>query len=338
MLPTILGESSAFIALLDQVSRVAVLDRPVLVIGERGTGKELIAARIHYLSRRWERDFEKMNCAAMPETLLDAELFGFEQGAFTGAVRQQAGAFERAHRGTLFLDEIGALTGTAQEKLLRVSEYGELRRIGAKASIAVDVRIVGATHEDLPAMVEHGQFRADLLDRLAFDVINVPPLRFRDQDILILAEHFARGMAVEMEGERFSGFDPQVKEQLTSYGWPGNVRELKNVVERAVYRNNNPESPVTEVDFFPFASPFHSREQQAAPKPERRPQPASPAKRRTYKQSVAEYEIALLTEAMEHNRFNQRATAKELGLGYHQLRGQLRKHALLPGGKQAKSR
>jgi psp operon transcriptional activator len=179
--PSLLGESPAFLAALSHVSRVAPLERPVLVIGERGTGKELIAARLHYLSQRWDRPFVKVNCAALPESLLDSELFGHEAGAFTGATRRQIGRIEQADGGTLFLDEIATASPAVQEKLLRAVEYGEIERVGGRTA-TVDVRVVGATNADLPALAAAGRFRADLLDRLAFDVVTLPPLRARPDD------------------------------------------------------------------------------------------------------------------------------------------------------------
>ena len=231
--PPLLGESPAFHAVLAHVSRVAPLERPLLIIGERGTGKELIAARLHYLSRRWDRPFVKVNCAALPETLLDSELFGHEAGAFTGAVRRQIGRIEQADTGTLFLDEIATASPAVQEKLLRAVEYGEIERVGGRTQ-TVDVRVIGATNADLPALAEAGRFRADLLDRLAFDVVTLPPLRARPEDIPLLAEHFALGMVRELERPFFPGFAPRALDQLLSHGWPGNVRELRNVIERAV--------------------------------------------------------------------------------------------------------
>ena len=191
-LPPLLGEARCFVDLLEQVSRVAPTERPVLVIGERGTGKELIAARLHFLSQRWERTFVKVNCASLSEDLLDSELFGHEAGAFTGAVRRHVGRFERADGGTLFLDEIANASMRVQEKILRVIEYGEFERVGGSDTQTVDVRVIGATNLDLPRQVERGRFRADLLDRLAFDVLTLPPLRARPDDIPLLADHFAR--------------------------------------------------------------------------------------------------------------------------------------------------
>src|SRR3954465_14679598 len=171
---SLIGSDPAFQAVLEQVSRLAPLDRPALAIGERGAGKELIAERMHYLSRRWEGPFVKVNCAALSETLLETELFGHEAGAFTGARGRHRGRFERADGGTLFLDEIAAASARVQEQVLRVIEYGEYERVGGESVLTTDVRVVAATNVDLPALAAQGGFRADLLDRLAFDVVTLP--------------------------------------------------------------------------------------------------------------------------------------------------------------------
>ena len=249
-----IGEAASFLEMQEHVSLVAPLNKPVLVVGERGTGKELVATRLHHLSRRWESAFLKLNCAALSETLLEAQLFGHEAGAFTGAGKLRRGLFERADEGTLFLDELANTSMAVQEKILRVIEYGEFERLGGSETLRADVRLIAATNEDLPALAKRGKFRDDLLDRLAFDVITLPPLRERPEDIPILAQHFAVGMVKEMGGEFFAGFNRKVQAALLSYPWPGNVRELKNVVERAVYQHGD--KPVKELVFDPFASPW----------------------------------------------------------------------------------
>jgi psp operon transcriptional activator len=311
---------------LEHVSRVASLNRPVLVIGERGTGKELIASRIHYLSGRWDKPFVKMNCAALAESLLETELFGHEAGSFTGATKRRLGRFELANLGSLFLDELANTSSRVQEKVLRVIEYGELERVGGNDTISTDVRIIGATHEDLPRLVDEGTFRADLLDRLAFDVITLPPLRERPEDILLLADHFAVKMAGELGMELFAGFNEEARESLLSYRWPGNVRELKNVVERAVYSAYDAENGISTIVFDPFESPWrpvpHTAEERAA---ERAPSPSDPF---DFKQYIQDTEVQLLRDALERCRFNQKKTAEYLGMTYHQLRGYLRKYGL----------
>ncbi|MDJ0655922.1 MAG: phage shock protein operon transcriptional activator [Xanthomonadales bacterium] len=321
---SLIGESPAFLEVLEQVSRVAPLNRPVLVIGERGTGKELVAARIHFLSARWDQAFVKLNCAALAESILESELFGHEAGSFTGATRQRKGRFELADEGTLFLDELASTSGNVQEKVLRVIEYGEFDRVGGSKPVRVDTRIIGATNEDLPQLADEGRFRADLLDRLAFDVITLPPLRHRPEDILPLAEHFARRMAAEMSLELFPGFDRAARSKLQEYPWPGNVRELKNVVERAVYRVGQSDDPISEIQFDPFDSPFRPGQPEAAPR-----ESAVPSGPLDMKETVKEFEIQLLRDAMEQCKFNQRKAAEYLGLTYHQLRGYLRKYELL---------
>ena len=252
----IIGEAPAFLAMMEHVSRAASLRKPVLVIGERGTGKELIAARLHFLSGRWEQPFVKLNCSALTESILESELFGHEAGAFTGATRRHVGRFERADQGTLFLDELATIPARMQEKILRFIEYGEYERVGGSETLTADVRIVGATNADLPALAREGQFRHDLLDRLAFDVINVPPLHARKEDILPLAEHFAVNITSELGREFFPGFSETARDTLLDHDWPGNVRALKNAVERSVYRADDPELPISEIVFDPFESPF----------------------------------------------------------------------------------
>ena len=234
-----IGESGAFLDAVEKASRAAPLDRPILVVGERGTGKELIAERLHRLSMRWDGPLVTLNCAAMPETLIEAELFGHEAGAFTGATKARTGRFEEADGGTLFLDELGTLSSGAQERLLRAVEYGEITRIGASRPVRVDVRIVAATNADLPKMADEGTFRADLLDRLSFEVVTLPPLRFREGDIPVLADYFGRRMAAEMEWPEWPGLGHLASEALARHKWPGNVRELRNVIERAVYQWND---------------------------------------------------------------------------------------------------
>jgi len=321
----LIGESQAFLEVLEHVSRVAQLNRPVLVIGERGTGKELIAARIHYLSPRWDRPFVKLNCAALAESLLETELFGHEAGSFTGATRRRLGRFELANEGSLFLDELANTSDRVQEKVLRVIEYGELERVGGNDTIRTDVRIIGATNEDLPALADAGRFRADLLDRLAFDVITLPPLRQREDDILPLAQHFAVKMAGELRMELFEGFSESARDLLMDYPWPGNVRELKNVVERAVYSTMGSDSQVKDISFDPFDSPWRPG---AATKTAGQPVSSAPTEAYDFKDHIQQTEVDLLKSALEQCRFNQKKTAEFLGMTYHQLRGYLRKYEL----------
>ena len=323
----LVGQSAEFLALLEHVSMAAPLSKPVLLIGERGTGKELIAARLHYLSKRWDRAFIKLNCAALAESLLESELFGYEPGAFTGATRKHAGRFELAHRGTLFLDELATMSPRVQEKLLRVLEYGEFERLGGRETLRVDVRVVGATNADLPRLAERGEFRADLLDRLAFDVITLPPLRLRQSDILPLAEHYATRMARELKREYFAGFAPSAQHALRSYSWPGNVRELKNVVERAVYRCLDPLEAIHTLVFDPFASPYSQAAASTISVSTQSSQADAAAEPTlTLTDEVAALEQNRLQAALRVSSFHQRKAAQLLGLSYHQLRGYLRKY------------
>ncbi len=321
----LIGESPAFLEVLEHVSRVAPLNRPVLVIGERGTGKELIAARIHFLSGRWDYPFIKMNCAALAESLLETELFGHEAGSFTGAVKRRLGRFELANNGSLLLDELSSTSSGVQEKILRVIEYGEFERVGGSETIRTNVRIIGATNEDLPGLAEKKKFRADLLDRLAFDVITLPPLRQRPGDIPTLANHFAIKMAGELGKDLFNGFSEHAQKQLLDYAWPGNVRELKNVVERAVYACQDENQPITDIVFDPFDSPWRPGTQSVKDQAEPANLPDGPY---DFKQSIQDEEVRRIKSAMEQCRFNQKKTAEFLGMTYHQLRGYLRKYEL----------
>ena len=338
-MPEALGQSDAFLAFVEQLSRVATVDRPVLVVGERGTGKELAAAKIHYLSRRWESPLVALNCAALAPALIEAELFGHERGAFTGAASSRAGRFEAADGGTLLLDEIGLIPTEAQEKILRVVEYGSFERVGSSAPEQVDVRIVGATNADLPAMVREGRFKPDLLDRLAFEVVRVPPLRERGDDILLLARHFAGRMAYELGREEPPSFSQAAKRDLHRYAWPGNVRELKNVVERAVYRSDS--GLIRELIFNPFggdtgvAAPPEAIDKtpqnttspsvQAEPGPDAAIAAAHAAY--TLPAAITAVEVSMLTTALAETHYHQRKAAERLGITYHQFRGLYRKHA-----------
>ena len=337
-----IGQSMAFLDAVERASLAAPVRRPVLVIGERGTGKELIAQRLHRLSPRWDEPLVTLNCAALPETLIEAELFGHEAGAFTGATRARAGRFEEADKGTLFLDELGNLSMAAQERLLRAIEYGEVVRIGSSRPVNVDVRIVAATNADLPRMAEEGTFRADLLDRLSFEVITLPPLRAREGDVHELADYYGRRMASELEWEDWPGFSDAALDALDAHVWPGNVRELRNVVERAVYRWGRDDEPIGEIIFDPFENPW----KQDGPETEERgpcstsvpegnrpaaqaraaePSPDMPSDLRA---AVEAYERGLLLDALRRHRWNQRRAAAATGLTYDQLRHCIKKHGL----------
>ena len=324
-----IGQASVFLDAVERASRAALTGRPVLVIGERGTGKELIAQRLHHLSPRWGEPLVTLNCAALPETLIEAELFGHEAGAFTGATRVRAGRFEEADKGTLFLDELGTLSMAAQERLLRAVEYGEVTRIGSSRPMQVDVRIVGATNADLPRCAAEGKFRADLLDRLSFEVITLPPLRAREGDVPELAAYYGRRMATELGWESWPGFAGAAMDALESYAWPGNVRELRNVVERAVYRWDDTGRPIGHIVFDPFESAWAPGVSCGEPVVSALPAPkAVEPSTSDLRASVEAHERSLVSAALERHRWNQRRTATALGLSYDQLRHCLKKHGL----------
>lgn len=344
----LIGQSNALLEVLEHVSQIAPLSKPVLIIGERGTGKELIAERLHFLSARWDQSFIKLNCSSLSENLLESELFGHDAGAFTGANKKHQGRFERADGGSLFLDELANTSGLVQEKLLRVIEYGEFERVGGSKTVRTDVRLICAANEDLPTLAEAGEFRADLLDRLAFDVITLPPLRHRQEDIMTLAEYFAIGMARQLKHELFPGFSPRAIQQLMDHHWPGNIRELKNVVERSVYRNPETEAAITNIVVDPFASPYRpitrvkTRERQALASAHAPVTPSDTVSSGTklassdeitfpidFKEHCEGLEVVLLKQALEAGQFNQKKTAELLNLSYHQLRGILKKYNLL---------
>jgi len=321
-----MGQSESFLEFQEQLSRVAPIERPVLLIGERGTGKELAASRIHYLSQRWQEPLMALNCSALNPSLIESELFGYEKGAFTGAEKRRTGRFEAADGGTLFLDEIGTIPIEVQEKILRVVEYGIFERVGSSESIEVDVRIIAATNADLPAMSAAGQFKQDLLDRLSFEVLFLPPLRERHGDIAFLANHFAGRMAFELGMEEIPRFTEEAARALEDHPWPGNIRELKNVVERAVYRSDTP--LIDHIIFQPFRSPYSTqkvKEEAEAEKPQDAPL-ARNLLEMPFKEAARELEIRYLKKALEESRHNQKKAAQIMGLTYHQFRGLYRKY------------
>jgi psp operon transcriptional activator len=332
-----LGQSEVFLEFQERLSRVARVNRPVLLLGERGTGKELAVSRLHYLSPRWQGQLVALNCAALSPALIEAELFGHEEGAFTGATRRRAGRFEAAHGGTLFLDEIGQIPLEVQEKILRVVEYGTFERVGSAQPIQVDVRIVGATNADLAALAAAGRFKRDLLDRLSFEVLFLPPLRERREDILLLANHFAARMAFELGRAEVPSFSDEAVVALEHYSWPGNVRELKNVVERAVYRAET--ALITAIVFDPFQAAFVSSEsasegQTRQRRAEMETQATTVRRDKPLTEAVQELEVRLLRQALEEARYNQRKAAQLLGLSYHQFRTLYRKYREIAASSQ----
>lgn len=349
--PELIGQSRAFLDALAHASAAAALDRPLLIIGERGSGKELIAGRIHFLSARWERPLVKVNCAALSEELLESELFGHEAGAFTGAQKRHLGRFERAEGGTLFLDEIASASMRVQEKLLRVIEYGEYDRLGGEETRTADVRVIAAANVDLAARARENRFRADLLDRLAFDVIAAPPLRARREDIPVLAAYFAARFAQEVSTAEapisFEGFTPRAIAAFAAHDWPGNVRELKNAAERSVFRwaTGGGKGPVDAVAIDAFAGTAlrepgtGNREPEevysgeisvvANGEPEtgsRFPVPGS--RTLDLRAHLDEIERRLALAALEAAGWSQKRAAAQLNLTYDQMRGLVRKHRL----------
>ena len=335
---TLIGSSPQLEAALERLRRAASIPRPIVIEGERGAGKELFAERLHYLSPRWEGPLVSLNCATISESLMDAELFGYEKGAFTGATQRTLGRFERANGGSLFLDEIGTMSARVQEKCLRAIEYGHIERLGGRDRIEVDVRVIAATNEDLRRKVELGEFRADLLDRLTFDVIRVPPLRERQEDIAVLAEHFALRICAEIGRDFFPGFTPAAIRQLQSHHWPGNVRELKNVVERSV-AYATPDHQVEQILLDPFAQYFEARQEETKSNTSE-----STESTRNHEQAAAEplladpdqpflgqvaaFERQLLQRSLTANRHKLQETAQQLQLSYHQLRRLIKKHRI----------
>lgn len=357
-MPEALGQSEAFFDFQEQLATVAPIERPVLILGERGTGKELAASRIHFLSGRWQKPLVTLNCAALTPGLIGSELFGYEKGAFTGAGARQTGRFEKASGGTLFLDEIGTIPMEVQEKILRVVEYGRFERVGSSTSIGVDVRIVAATNADLRFKAQKGEFKQDLLDRLSFEVIYVPPLRERKEDILFLANHFAARMAFELGLDDVPQMSGPASRRLEAYAWPGNIRELKNVVERAVYKSGT--GRIDDICFDPFGHPYgdglerktgvqkggkesgmqkgvgekNAQDHTGDAADEKERGVASwdtalinAASGKSFKETIADVEFCLLSTALKSCRFNQKKAATQLGLTYDQFRGLKKKYA-----------
>jgi DNA-binding NtrC family response regulator len=294
-LQNIAGRSPRMLEVFKTVARVATGRAPVLILGESGTGKELVARAVHAQSPRHSRRFVPVNVSAIPETLLESELFGHVRGAFTGATQNRRGLFEEAHQGTLFLDEIGDLSPPLQAKLLRVLQEQSLKPVGGNEEIAVDVRVVAATHRDLDDMVRSGRFREDLYFRINVVSITLPPLRERVEDIPLLVEHFLRKYEHET-GLRAPRTTPEAMERLCSYGWPGNVRELENVIERAMLMS-------TQGQITPDALPPRITRQ--PPSPELIP--------------LSELIERYVAQVLEHTRGNRSRAAKILGISRRTL-------------------
>ncbi len=301
--------SSQMIRIMQQAERVASIPRPVLVLGEPGTGKELVAAAIHYGGVRRDRPFVKVNCAALSANLLESELFGHEKGAFTGATEARPGRFEAANGGTLLLDEIGNTTPEFQQNVLRAIEYQEIQRVGGAAPTSVDVRIIAATNADLEREIGEGRFRQDLYDRLRFEIIRIPPLRERREDIQPLAGFFVEQIVREVPGLESRPFSDSAVRLLLGYAWPGNVRELKFAVERAACMAAG--SSIEPRDLPPEISSG-----------------ASAAPGDGFDAQVRAFELGLLRDALRRANWNQRKAAGSLSLSYDQFRHFYRKYRL----------
>ena len=294
----ILGRSKPMQQVFEQIRTVAVTDTTILVLGESGTGKELVARAIHQHSHRADGPFVAVNCSAIPETLLESELFGHEKGAFTGAVRQQRGLFRDANGGTLLLDEVGDIPLALQGKLLRAIQDKSVRPVGGRHEVPLDIRIISATHRDLPALVTDGKFREDLYYRLAVIPVRLPSLRERPDDILLLATHFLHHAAGSL-GKELEGFDESATAWLTEYAWPGNVRELENAVERAATIARGPRVGLTDL-----------RIELPAPRP------AGGRARPT----LAELEEEYIQRVLQETHGDKRAAARVLGVSVRTLR------------------
>jgi len=315
----IVGNSTSLAAVQKLIAQVAPTRTTVLVQGESGTGKELVARAIHDLSPRADRPFVKVNCAALPESLFESELFGHEKGAFTGALRSQRGKFELADSGTLLLDEISEMPLSMQAKLLRVLQEREIPKIGSETEIPVDVRIVCSTNRDLMSEVEAGRFRSDLFYRLNVIRIQVPPLRDRPDDIAELASWFLHRYNDE-NGFTVAGFSSQAMERLRAHSWPGNVRELENAVQRAVVLTQSGEvsASILGLDQAPLRKAAHPSAGPAAPLPaELDPSQAIP---------ISEMEKRMIFAALERLGNNRTRAAEQLGISIRTLRNKLREY------------
>ncbi|EFH5932366.1 acetoacetate metabolism transcriptional regulator AtoC, partial [Escherichia coli] len=314
----ILTNSPAMMDICKDTAKIALSQASVLISGESGTGKELIARAIHYNSRRAKGPFIKVNCAALPESLLESELFGHEKGAFTGAQTLRQGLFERANEGTLLLDEIGEMPLVLQAKLLRILQEREFERIGGHQTIKVDIRIIAATNRDLQAMVKEGTFREDLFYRLNVIHLILPPLRDRREDISLLANHFLQKFSSENQRDIID-IDPMAMSLLTAWSWPGNIRELSNVIERAVVMNSGP--IIFSEDLPPqIRQPVcNAGEVKTAPVGER-----------NLKEEIKRVEKRIIMEVLEQQEGNRTRTALMLGISRRALMYKLQEYGIDP--------
>jgi len=306
-LSDIIGESLKMRELRELIQTVAPSHATVLILGESGTGKELIAGALHSLSDRREASYVRINCAAIPENLLESELFGHEKGAFTGAIKQKLGRVEEADGGTIFLDEIGDMSRPLQAKLLRFLEDGTFTRVGGNEELRVNVRLIAATNRDIVEAIRHNQFREDLFHRLNVVQFRPPPLRERGQDVVLLAEHFLRHFNATMR-KQVKGLSAAAKQKLLAHHWPGNVRELRNVIERAVILETTSEIQARNLPDFTIESGLRKAE------PIHAPTGAS------LDDAMANFERELIQHTLEENRFSVSRAAEQLKLSRHALR------------------
>ena len=319
-----IGGSKVFLDLLNEVSHLAKINRPVLILGERGTGKELVAHRLHYLSNRWEHPLISLNCGALSSELLSGELFGHEKGAFTGAQEQRKGRIERAEGGSLFLDELATSEANFQEHLLRVLEVGEYERLGGVKVLKANVRFIAATNLSPEELYEGNVIRKDLLDRLSFATVMMPPLRNRIDDIPLLVEHFSDKFTKEMNWDVSPVFSEDALEELSDYAWPGNIRELKNIVERSLYASEGDE--VDSITWSPFSNLRHHQEPEKVPGMElSKPESSFPISIKSY---LNEEEKQLMLSAYKEAKGHHKTASELLDLTYHQWRALIKKHDL----------
>ena len=315
--PRIIGESETLKRAVGETQRVAQTEATVLLLGESGTGKELFARAVHHLSARRDNPFVAINCAAIPETLIENELFGHERGAFTGATDRRQGKFELASGGTVFLDEIGELPLGVQGKLLRAIEEKVVDRIGGRAPVAVDVRVVAATNKDLKAAVDNGQFRGDLFFRLAVFPIEVPPLRDRGDDLVLLAQHFASEIGRELRG-REAQLTPEALDALKQHHWPGNVRELENAIERACILSDTLMLEPADLGLGPSTPESESLQELDL----------SGTLSDVAHRALRVVERKKILRALEANSGNKSKTAEDLGVSYKTLLNKIKEYAL----------
>ena len=315
----IVGESAAMKKMLGLAAKVAESDvASVLLQGESGTGKDLVAKAIHYGSQRAERPFVAVNCAALPATLIESELFGYEKGAFTDAKARKEGLFEQAEGGTLLLDEIGELELSLQAKLLRVLEEGAFRRVGGLKDIPLDVRVLAASNRDLKAESEAGRFRLDLYYRLSVIQIDIPALRERGDDVLLLAQHYIDTIGTRLKRNKINSLSPEAKEVFRKYHWPGNVRELRNVIERALILEENEQITTEYLPGGLLMSPHPLAETLGAELPAQFVLPAQGI-------LLDQAELSFVRQAIERSGGNQTRAAELLGISRDQLRYRLKK-------------